>query len=272
MSDGPSEKALQEFLSEAQEIVEQFNRDLLALDEQRDAGHVRSRGHQRRLPRRALAQGAVGPLRRHAHDEPVAQPREPARQLAPRARRAAAGDARSAVRGGGAVQPHHRRDGGGAGRRRRGQPRRGSDRAARSRGAAQGDGAGVVAVGRLGARRVAALGADRVRRAPAAREHQGRALALSHPRGVRPHDDRQGARRAQGAAQAHRRGHHLSAVGGGGERSADRARRDPRRAGRAAHGARGGGGDRRRGGAVAAAAGGRRATGRRACARRRRRP
>src|SRR3954465_15319676 len=38
MSDGPTEKALQEFLSEAQEIVEQFNRDLLALDEQRAAG------------------------------------------------------------------------------------------------------------------------------------------------------------------------------------------------------------------------------------------
>jgi len=36
--DGPSEKALQEFLSEAQEIVEQFNRDLLQLDEQRAAG------------------------------------------------------------------------------------------------------------------------------------------------------------------------------------------------------------------------------------------
>ncbi|HEY2747921.1 MAG TPA: chemotaxis protein CheA [Polyangia bacterium] len=38
MSDGPSEKALQEFLSEAQEIVEQFNRDLLALDGERAAG------------------------------------------------------------------------------------------------------------------------------------------------------------------------------------------------------------------------------------------
>jgi two-component system chemotaxis sensor kinase CheA len=38
VSDGPTEKALQEFLSEAQEIVEQFNRDLLALDEQRAAG------------------------------------------------------------------------------------------------------------------------------------------------------------------------------------------------------------------------------------------
>jgi two-component system chemotaxis sensor kinase CheA len=38
MSDGPSEKALQEFLSEAQEIVEAFNRDLLALDEQRAGG------------------------------------------------------------------------------------------------------------------------------------------------------------------------------------------------------------------------------------------
>ena len=34
----PSEKALQEFLSEAQEIVETFNRDLLALDEGRAAG------------------------------------------------------------------------------------------------------------------------------------------------------------------------------------------------------------------------------------------
>jgi two-component system, chemotaxis family, sensor kinase CheA len=37
MSDG-SEKALQEFLSEAQEIIETFNRDLLALDEGRGAG------------------------------------------------------------------------------------------------------------------------------------------------------------------------------------------------------------------------------------------
>jgi len=36
--EGPTEKALQEFLSEAQEIVEQFNRDLLALDEQRAVG------------------------------------------------------------------------------------------------------------------------------------------------------------------------------------------------------------------------------------------
>ena len=36
--DGPSEKALQEFLSEAQEIVEQFNRDLLLLDNDRAAG------------------------------------------------------------------------------------------------------------------------------------------------------------------------------------------------------------------------------------------
>jgi two-component system chemotaxis sensor kinase CheA len=35
----PSEKALQEFLSEAQEIVEAFNRDLLLLDEQRAAGN-----------------------------------------------------------------------------------------------------------------------------------------------------------------------------------------------------------------------------------------
>jgi two-component system chemotaxis sensor kinase CheA len=38
MSDAPSEKALQEFLSEAQEIVEAFNRDLLSLDEQRAHG------------------------------------------------------------------------------------------------------------------------------------------------------------------------------------------------------------------------------------------
>jgi two-component system, chemotaxis family, sensor kinase CheA len=38
MSDSPTEKALQEFLSEAQEIVEAFNRDLLALDEARSAG------------------------------------------------------------------------------------------------------------------------------------------------------------------------------------------------------------------------------------------
>ncbi len=36
--DGPSEKALQEFLSEAQEIVEQFNRDLLVLDSERAGG------------------------------------------------------------------------------------------------------------------------------------------------------------------------------------------------------------------------------------------
>src|SRR5262245_23227362 len=38
MSDGPSEKALQEFLSEAQEIIDAFNRDLLALDEGRAQG------------------------------------------------------------------------------------------------------------------------------------------------------------------------------------------------------------------------------------------
>lgn len=38
MSDAPTEKALQEFLSEAQEIIDAFNRDLLALDEQRAAG------------------------------------------------------------------------------------------------------------------------------------------------------------------------------------------------------------------------------------------
>jgi two-component system chemotaxis sensor kinase CheA len=38
MSETPTEKALQEFLSEAQEIVEAFNRDLLALDDQRAAG------------------------------------------------------------------------------------------------------------------------------------------------------------------------------------------------------------------------------------------
>ncbi|MGZ3428261.1 MAG: chemotaxis protein CheA, partial [Polyangia bacterium] len=38
MSEGPTDKALQEFLSEAQEIVEQFNRDLLQLDEQRAVG------------------------------------------------------------------------------------------------------------------------------------------------------------------------------------------------------------------------------------------
>jgi two-component system, chemotaxis family, sensor kinase CheA len=38
VSDSPSEKALQEFLSEAQEIVEQFNRDLLALDAERADG------------------------------------------------------------------------------------------------------------------------------------------------------------------------------------------------------------------------------------------
>jgi len=38
VSDGPSEKALQEFLSEAQEIVEAFNCDLLSLDEQRAQG------------------------------------------------------------------------------------------------------------------------------------------------------------------------------------------------------------------------------------------
>src|SRR5262245_21365528 len=38
MSDSPSEKALQVFLSEAQEIVEQFNRDLLALDAERAGG------------------------------------------------------------------------------------------------------------------------------------------------------------------------------------------------------------------------------------------
>src|SRR5262245_15878177 len=38
MSDGTSEKALQEFLSEAQEIVEALNRDLLQLDERRAQG------------------------------------------------------------------------------------------------------------------------------------------------------------------------------------------------------------------------------------------
>src|SRR6516165_6845354 len=38
MSDGPTEKALQEFLSEAQEIGETLNRDLLQLDEGRAAG------------------------------------------------------------------------------------------------------------------------------------------------------------------------------------------------------------------------------------------
>src|SRR6266404_1903827 len=38
MNDIPNEKALQEFLSEAQEIVETFNRDLLALDEGRAQG------------------------------------------------------------------------------------------------------------------------------------------------------------------------------------------------------------------------------------------
>ncbi len=38
MSDKPTEKALQEFLSEAQEIVEAFNRSLLKLDEDRGAG------------------------------------------------------------------------------------------------------------------------------------------------------------------------------------------------------------------------------------------
>ncbi len=38
MSESPTDKALQEFLSEAQEIVEAFNRDLLMLDEQRAQG------------------------------------------------------------------------------------------------------------------------------------------------------------------------------------------------------------------------------------------
>ncbi|MBI4509101.1 MAG: chemotaxis protein CheA [Deltaproteobacteria bacterium] len=38
MSERQSDKALQEFLSEAQEIIESLNRDLLALDEQRAAG------------------------------------------------------------------------------------------------------------------------------------------------------------------------------------------------------------------------------------------
>jgi len=38
VSNDPTEKALQEFLSEAQEIVETFNRDLLQLDEGRAAG------------------------------------------------------------------------------------------------------------------------------------------------------------------------------------------------------------------------------------------
>jgi two-component system chemotaxis sensor kinase CheA len=38
MSESPTDKALQEFLSEAQEIVEAFNRDLLMLDEQRAKG------------------------------------------------------------------------------------------------------------------------------------------------------------------------------------------------------------------------------------------
>lgn len=38
MSDGPTEKALNEFLSEAQEIVESYNRNLLALDEGRSHG------------------------------------------------------------------------------------------------------------------------------------------------------------------------------------------------------------------------------------------
>src|SRR5262249_49711748 len=36
----PSEKALTEFLSEAQEIVEALGRDLLALDEQRAQGRI----------------------------------------------------------------------------------------------------------------------------------------------------------------------------------------------------------------------------------------
>src|SRR5262245_62979186 len=38
MSDGPTEKALNEFLSEAQEIVESYNRNLLVLDEGRSHG------------------------------------------------------------------------------------------------------------------------------------------------------------------------------------------------------------------------------------------
>src|SRR5262245_15989911 len=38
MPEGPSDKALQEFLSEAQEIIETFSRDLLTLDEGRAQG------------------------------------------------------------------------------------------------------------------------------------------------------------------------------------------------------------------------------------------
>ena len=140
------------------------------------------------------------------------------------------------------------------GRRRRWrQPRRGSDRAARPRGAAQGDG-------------------DRSRRPWGGYELDPSLLSvLTEYEEHRLRENIKGGRalfrihaafdlatidkaldELKGELKPHRRGHHLSAVGGGGQRSADRARRDPRRAGRAAHGAGGGGRDRRGGGAVAA--------------------
>ena len=58
------DKARDEFFSEAQEIVEGLARDLLALDDGRARGPRRSRARQRRLPRRAHAEGARRALRR----------------------------------------------------------------------------------------------------------------------------------------------------------------------------------------------------------------
>ena len=139
------DKARDEFFSEAQELVDGLGRDLLRLDESLKKGTSRPGAHQRRLPRRAHAEGALGPLRRDAHGRAVARARGRARRPAPRAHRADDRGPRPALPGRRALRAHPRRR---EGRARRAGGTRSSSSSSRSGRSSQrraGGGAGVVA-------------------------------------------------------------------------------------------------------------------------------
>ena len=189
-----------------------------------EEGAVRPGAHQRRLPRGAHAQGPLGALRGDPHGGALAPARGRARRSAPRPHRD--DDARCST----CSSRPCRSTRGSSPRRRARPPSRcttsssSSWRSARSRGKRTGGSAGTVAQYDLDPGLLGVLTEYEEHRL---RSNIQEGLGLyKHPRPFFAHDDRHGARRAQGERPAARRDHHVPAHGRGRRRRHDRAR-DP---------------------------------------------
>ena len=208
MTDKPGDKALQEFLSEAQEIVESFNRALLKLDEDRAASRFDPEVLNDAFRAVHSLKGVSGLFGVNRITQLAHQPGVAARRAAPEQGGAVAGRARRALprrRGvpspgaGGSTGDGRGRRRGGRGGHDRGQRPDVADGAHRAPQHPPRAGALGLALGRVRPRLEPALGAHRVRGAPPAREHPHGPRALPGARLVRPAHHRQGARGAEGA-------------------------------------------------------------------------